>query len=299
MAPNRDGLLLLDKPEGISSAAALNRVKRLAGAKKAGHTGTLDPFATGLLICCLGRATRLSRFFLESEKQYAGTLQLGVETDTQDRTGTVTAERPVPPLDPEWVRQTVAGFHGTRLQKPPAFSALKHEGVPLYRLARKGQPVHKPPREITIHRLAVTEIRPTEIDFEVRCSAGTYIRTLAVDIGQALGPGAHLTALRRTGSGSLDLRRAVTLEALERLAEDGRIAEAVQEMAGVLPMPVLRADAALAERIRHGNLLKPADLADLAAHAEERVQVLTPDGRLLAILHRTPAGGVGYDCVLG
>lgn len=299
MAPNRDGLLLLDKPAGISSAAALNRVKRLTGVKKAGHTGTLDPFATGLLICCLGRATRLSRFFLESEKQYTGTLRLGVETDTQDRTGTVTAERPVPPLDPEWVRQTVAGFRGTRLQEPPAFSALKHQGVPLYRLARKGQPVHKPPREITIHRLAVTGVRPTEIDFEVRCSAGTYIRTLAVDIGRALGPGAHLTALRRTGSGSLDLRRAVTLEGLERLAGDGRIAEAVWEMAGVLPMPVLRADAALAERIRHGNLLQPTDLADLAAHADERVQVLTPDGRLLAILRRTPGGGVGYDCVLG
>jgi tRNA pseudouridine55 synthase len=299
MAPDRDGLLLLDKPAGISSAAALNRVKRLTGAKKAGHAGTLDPFATGLLICCLGRATRLSRFFLESEKRYAATLRLGVETDTQDRTGAVTAERPVPPLDPERVRRTVAEFQGTRLQEPPAFSALKHEGVPLYRLARKGRPVRKPPREITIHRLAVVDVRPTEIDFEVRCSAGTYIRTLAVDIGRALGSGAHLSALRRTGSGQLDLGGAAPLEALERLAEEGRVAEAIRDAAGVLPLPTLRADAALARRIRHGNPLAPADLAGAAPGPNGHVQVLAPDGRLLAILRRAPDGGVGYACVLG
>ncbi|MFP4030381.1 MAG: tRNA pseudouridine(55) synthase TruB [Desulfococcaceae bacterium] len=298
MGRDPDGLLLLDKPAGISSAAALNRVKRLTGARKAGHTGTLDPFATGLLVCCLGRATRLSRFFLEGDKQYAATLRLGVETDTQDRTGTVTAERPVPPLTPDEIEAAFAPFRGTFSQEPPAYSALKHEGVPLYRLARKGKPVQKPPRRVAVRELAVKEIRPPEIDFTVTCSAGTYIRTLAVDVGRRLGPGAHLSALRRTASGGLTLDRAVALEGLAELTEAGRLSSAMIHMAEALPLPVFRADEALARRILHGNPLTAADLPGATADEGGHLQVLAPDGRMLAVLRREMDQKYAYDCVL-
>lgn len=298
MVPEPEGLLVLDKPEGISSARALARVKGIVRARKAGHTGTLDPFATGVLICCLGRATRLSRFFLESDKRYEGTLRLGVETDTLDRTGTVVAEQPVPELTPEAVEAAFAAFRGAIRQEPPAFSALKHEGVPLYRLARKGTPVRKPPREVILHRLEVTAIRSPEIDFRATCSAGTYVRTLAADIGRALGPGAHLSALRRTGSGALGLDRAVTLERLETLVLEGRLGEALIGMAEVLSMPTFRASPELAERIRCGNPLSSADLPGAEADADGRLQVLGPDGRLLAVVRRRGADGYDYGCVL-
>lgn len=293
-----DGILPLDKPAGISSAAALNRVKRLTGARKAGHTGTLDPFATGLLVCCLGKATRLSRFFLEGDKRYAATLRLGVETDTQDCTGAVVAERPAPPFSPAEVEAAVAPFRGTFDQEPPAYSALKHEGVPLYRLARKGKPVQKPPRPVTVHELTVTEIRPGEIDFTVTCSAGTYIRTLAVDIGRRLGLGAHLSALRRTASGGLTVEGAPTLEALAERIEAGRLEAAMIDMADALPLPSFRAGEELARRMAHGNPLAAGDLPGASPDGRGLLQVLAPDGRLLAVLRRGEGGRFHYDCVL-
>ena len=299
MAPEPEGLLVLDKPEGISSARALARVKGIVRAGKAGHTGTLDPFATGVLICCLGRATRLSRYFLESDKRYEGTLFLGVETDTLDRTGTVVAEHPAPTPTAEAVEAAFAAFRGPILQEPPAFSALKHEGTPLYRLARKGEPVRKPARSVTIHRLEVAAIRPPEIDFRATCSAGTYVRTLAADIGRTLGSGAHLSALRRTGSGALGLDRAVTPDRLEGLVREGRLREVLIDMADALSMPSFRVGPELAGRIRHGNPLTAADLPGAAPDDDGRLQVLDPDGRLLAVLRRTDGDGYDYGCVLG
>jgi tRNA pseudouridine55 synthase len=293
-----DGILPLDKPAGISSAAALNRVKRLVGARKAGHTGTLDPFATGLLICCLGKATRLSRFFLEGDKTYAATLRLGVETDTQDRTGAVVAERPVPPLSPDEIEAAAAPFRGTFLQDPPAYSALKHEGVPLYRLARKGKPVQKPPREVAVRELTVTAIRPREIDFTVTCSAGTYIRTLAVDIGRRLGPGAHLSALRRTASGGLSVEGAPTLDELAARIEAGRLDAVLIDMAHVLPLPSFRAGEELARRMVRGNPLTAEDLPGASPDGRGLLQALGPDGRLLAVLRRGEGDRFHYDCVL-
>jgi tRNA pseudouridine55 synthase len=293
-----DGILPLDKPAGISSAAALNRVKRLTGVRKAGHTGTLDPFATGLLVCCLGKATRLSRFFLEGDKSYAATLRLGVETDTQDPTGAVVAERPVPPLAPAEIEAAFAPFRGTFGQEPPAYSALKHEGVPLYRLARKGRPVQKPPRRVAVRELTVTEIRPEEIDFTVTCSAGTYIRTLAADVGRRLGPGAHLSALRRTASGGLTVDRAATLDELAERIEAGRLDAAMIDMADALSLPSFRAGEELARRMAHGNPVTGEDLPGASPDGRGLLQVLAPDGRLLAVLRRGDGGGFHYDCVL-
>ncbi len=214
-----DGVLLLDKPEGLSSNHALQRARRAMDARKAGHTGTLDPFATGLLICCFGRATKLSTRLLEADKTYLATLELGVETDSGDLTGDVvhdvrsTMER----VTEQAFMDVLPAFRGTIEQIPPMHSALKKDGKPLYYYARKGIEVARPPRQITIHQLALVGIEGTQAQIMVHASKGTYIRTLAQDIGRSLGCGAHLSALRRTQVGPFHIDQAITLEALQAL----------------------------------------------------------------------------------
>jgi tRNA pseudouridine55 synthase len=215
------GVLLLDKPLGLSSNDALQKVKRLYRAEKAGHTGTLDPLATGLLPLCFGAATKFSQASLDADKAYRATLTLGVTTTTADGEGDVLRERPVDLL-PAQVEAACARFVGPIDQVPPMHSALKHEGRALYDYARQGIDVERAPRRVTIHRLDVVEWRHDRLVIDVRCSKGTYVRTLAEDIGEALGCGAHLSALRRTASGPLRLDRAHTLEALEAATEGER-----------------------------------------------------------------------------
>lgn len=212
-----DGVLLLDKPEGLSSNAAMQIARRLCNAQKAGHTGTLDPMATGLLPLCFGNATKYSADLLNAEKGYEARVQLGSETDTGDRTGSVTAEFPFAHLGLEDIRRAAEGFLGEIDQIPPMHSALKHEGKCLYTLARRGETVEREPRRVTIHALEVSDL--SEGAFTMKClvSKGTYIRVLAEDIGRALGAGAHLSALRRTRVGHLTLSNAVTLEDLRAL----------------------------------------------------------------------------------
>jgi tRNA pseudouridine55 synthase len=212
------GVLLLDKPEGPTSFSMVRQVRRLLGIKKVGHAGTLDPFATGLLIVCVGRpATRKISLFMESDKEYEATLQLGVETSTQDVEGEVVANRHVPALEREAVERRLAAFVGEQMQTPPAFSALKHEGKPLYFYARKGIEVKKEPRRVVILRIGLLRLEGTQMDIRVCCSKGTYIRTLAADIGAALGCGAHLTALRRTRIGPFRVQEALDGGALAGL----------------------------------------------------------------------------------
>lgn len=214
-----DGVLLLDKPEGWSSNQALQRAKRVVDARKAGHTGTLDPFATGLLVCCLGRATRLSGQLLDSDKTYVATLTLGQETDSGDPTGQViqTAPAGFDGITESQLHAVLPGFRGEIQQIPPMHSALKRDGKPLYEYARKGIVLERPPRTVQIHELEVVSMTPRTIEILVRCSKGTYIRTLAADIGRQLGCGAFLSALRRTEVGPFHLRQAIGLEALEGL----------------------------------------------------------------------------------
>ena len=196
------GVFLVDKPAGPSSFRMVQLVRRALGVKKVGHAGTLDPFASGLLILCAGRpATRLIPLFMAGNKQYEALLRLGVETDTQDPEGSVIATREVGPLDAAGVRSCLAGFLGEQMQMPPAYSALKHKGKPLYHYARRGIVVEKSPRPVTIHALELLELGPDTLRLRVACSKGTYIRTLAADIGRLLGCGAHLGELRRTASG--------------------------------------------------------------------------------------------------
>ena len=196
------GILVVHKPEGISSAGVVSLVKRRLRADKVGHCGTLDPFASGVLVCCINQATRISRFFLHEDKSYEAVLRLGVETDTQDVTGKTVATAPVTVTE-EAIRSACSGMVGRMWQQPPAYSALKHEGVPLYRLARSGRPMQKPAREIVIHHLEVLAVDLPDVRFAVTCSGGTYVRTLAADLGRLLGCGAHLRRLVRTASGQI------------------------------------------------------------------------------------------------
>lgn len=222
-APRRrvDGVLLLDKPPGMSSNAALQRARWLFNAAKAGHTGTLDPLATGLLPLCFGEATKFSSTLLDADKTYLATVKLGIVTDTCDAEGKVLETHPVEVTEAQ-ARAASGRFVGELEQIPPMHSALKRDGVPLYELARKGIEVDREARQVTIHAIELLAWHGDSFDLRVACSKGTYIRTLAADIGSALGCGAHLAALRRTRVGSLDIGHAVTIESIEALAAEAR-----------------------------------------------------------------------------
>ncbi|HET7394667.1 MAG TPA: tRNA pseudouridine(55) synthase TruB [Candidatus Binatia bacterium] len=214
----KSGLLLVDKPEGPSSAHVVHRAKVSLGAKKVGHLGTLDPFASGLLLLGINEGTKISDIFLRAPKSYRGVVTLGVATDSQDCTGAVVTTRPVPPLADRELHILEQRFSGVLQQTPPMFSALKRDGVRLYKLARQGKEVPRQPRTIRIDSIQLRQINRTEISIEVTCSRGTYVRTLASDLGEALGCGAHLKSLRRIACGHLRIERAVTLDDLEQFA---------------------------------------------------------------------------------
>jgi len=218
---NISGILLLDKPSGISSNHALQRVKRLYNAAKAGHTGSLDPLATGLLPLCLGYTTKFSAYLLDADKRYRVRVQLGVRTSTADAEGEVVATAPTDGVTEQAVRQALGRFVGSIEQVPPMYSAVKHQGERLYKLAREGKEVERTPRTIQIHALELLRFEPPEIELDVHCSKGTYVRTLAEDIGDVLGCGGHVAALRRTGVGPYveGQTRFVTMEEVEAAAE--------------------------------------------------------------------------------
>jgi tRNA pseudouridine55 synthase len=217
---NLNGILLLDKPIGITSNGALQRAKWLLKARKAGHTGSLDPIASGLLPICLGEATKLSGFLLNTDKRYRVRVRLGVATETGDIEGAVIETQPVPPLTEELIESALAGFRGEILQVPPMHSALKHKGQRLYDLARKGIEVEREARRITIYELRLEAFDAEGLELEVHCSKGTYIRTLAEDLGRVLGCGGHVESLRRTAVGDFDVREAHTLDHLESLSDE-------------------------------------------------------------------------------
>lgn len=215
------GVLLLDKPTGISSNAALQTVKRLYRARKAGHSGSLDPLASGVLPICLGEATKLARFLLDSDKHYRVVCKLGERTRTGDAEGEVVETRPVGAYTPQRLAEVAARFQGRLMQTPPMYSALKRQGQPLYRLARRGIEVERTPREVFIRKLTLTLRASDLLEMDVECSKGTYVRTLAEDIGEMLGCGAHLIELRRARVGEFVVSQAHTLEALQSLAAEG------------------------------------------------------------------------------
>jgi tRNA pseudouridine55 synthase len=270
-----DGVLLLDKPVGLTSNDALQKARRLFSAAKGGHTGTLDPLASGLLPLCFGEATKFSADLLDADKTYEATLRLGIETDSGDAEGQITATATVAVSD-EDIRKVLPGFSGAILQVPPMHSALKRDGRPLYELARQGIVVERPARPVTIHAIDVLGRDADTLRLRVRCSKGTYIRVLATDIGRALGCRAHLAALRRTAVATLDLAQAVSLADLESLDEPARLGWLQPVDALLRGLPDLSIDMAAALRFRHGNPV------DLPPGLTGKIRVYA-EGRLLGI----------------
>lgn len=215
LAAALDGVLLVDKAEGMTSHDVVALVRRQLGIKKVGHCGTLDPIATGLLLITIGRGTKVQDLLMSEDKEYVGTLTLGASTSTQDRQGEVIETKPVPEFSEEQVRAAFDKFRGDFYQTPPMVSAKKHGGVPLYKLARQGKVVEREPRFVHVYRYTLDRVALPDVDFSVLCSKGFYVRTYAHDIGEALGCGAHLKALRRTKSGRFDVEGALTVDQIK------------------------------------------------------------------------------------
>ncbi len=293
-----NGILVIDKPPGMSSARVVSIVKRLLQVRKAGHAGTLDPFATGVLIVCINQATRLARFWLNSAKTYHAELCLGIETDTQDATGTVISTCEAFDISEDSLQAAMKSFVGTMNQAPSVYSALKHQGVPLYRLARKGQPFQKPARPIQIYRLEILEIALPRVVFEVSCSAGTYIRTLCADIGNVLGCGGHLKNLRRTASSGYAIADAISLSEVEERALSGDIARHLTGMSDALPdMVSFQADKALTDKLKCGMMITGADVPpSCLLPGDSLVKVIDGSNRLLSILSYDPVQLVFTYC---
>jgi tRNA pseudouridine55 synthase len=276
------GLLVLDKPQGWTSHDVVERVRRLTRVRRVGHAGTLDPLATGVLVVLIGPATRLAEFLLRHDKRYQATLRLGIATDTGDAEGRVLFERPVA-ISREAFEEVLQAFIGEIDQIPPAFSAIRMGGERLYEKARRGEPVSPPPRRVRIDALRLVEWNPPWAVLEVDCSAGTYIRALARDIGERLGCGAHLTALRRLASGPFTLADAVPWEAFEAAARAGSWTAYLRPVGEALPdWPPVTPGEALLVRLRHGQALPAAALP----HPGPRLRVHGPDGELIALLER-------------
>ncbi len=268
-----NGLLIVDKPAGLTSHDVVNRVRRLARLRRVGHAGTLDPMATGVLVLLLGPATRLSRFAMAGHKHYRGVLRLGETTDTYDAEGRITARRPVHVDLPE-IEQALVHFRGDLLQIPPMVAAIKVQGSKLYELARRGEEVEREPRPVTIDSIEILDWQSPDLTLDVHCSPGTYIRSLAYDLGEALGCGAHLRCLRRVASGAFTLDDSRPLDALEE--PDSLRAALLPPQAALGTMPVVLLSPEQERAVRYGQTL------NLSPSEAERDPHLTHDSLVQA-----------------
>jgi tRNA pseudouridine55 synthase len=283
------GILLLDKPQGLSSNQALQKVRRLFRASKAGHTGSLDPLATGLLPVCFGEATKIAGYLLGARKAYTAQCKLGVTTTTDDAEGETVATRTVPALDEAIIESALAKLRGRIVQIPPAYSAIKQGGVPLYKRVRQGEEVDVPPREVDVHAFDCIERNGDRLTLHVECGSGTYVRSLARDLGEMLGCGAHLTALRREWIEPFHQPTMYTLAELEQAAAD---ADALDSLllpleAGLQNMPRLELDGDEERRLRHGQTVRIE-----RASAAEQAYAIGPDGKPVALVAVDAAGAV-------
>jgi len=282
-----DGIVLIDKPLGLSSNAALQRTKRIFNARKAGHTGSLDPLATGVLPICFGEGTKVSAFLLSADKRYTTTAQLGQTRSTGDLEGEILSSRDVPILDHDTIEAVLAQFRGPIEQIPPMHSALKHEGTPLYKLARQGISVERKVRHVTIYELNLLAFTDNTLTLDVRCSKGTYIRTLVEDIGEALGCGAHLNDLRRTAVSPFTDYPIYTLEALEAMAEAKTLTEALLPIdTAIITWPELHLNQEQSQRLCNGLRVDyEADIPET-----EGIRLYDPDAKFLGIGQRHESG---------
>jgi tRNA pseudouridine55 synthase len=293
-------ILVVDKPVGPTSFAVLKRVRRAlmragsghARSFKIGHGGTLDPMASGVLPVCVGEGTKVIPFLLDADKEYLAAVKFGVETDTLDATGQVLSEKPVGDLDAARVEAALAGFRGEIEQVPPMFSALKHHGQPLYRYARAGQTIARPPRHVNVHELVLLAFEsPDRARLRIRCSKGTYIRSLAADLGSRLGVGAHLIELRRTASGPFALAQALSLDAIEACVEEGRALPFVSLREALAQLPAVTIGDALAVRLARGQRVQWEEFGPGVA-ARGPLCVLLPSEIVVAVVDRNTEGAV-------
>jgi len=277
-----DGILNLDKPKGKTSFDVVALVRRLSGERRVGHAGTLDPGATGVLLVCLGQATRLIEFLADTTKIYRAEIELGIATDTYDAAGKVTRRGDTSSLTREQVEAVASSFSGSIEQIPPMYSAVKHQGVPLYRLARAGVEIPRKARRVELYRLEVVDFQPPLLTLEVECSKGTYIRSLAHDLGQKLGCGAHLRNLVRSKSGPFHIRDAVSVSKLEDAFRQGRWSELLYPMdMAVQHLPSVTVGDDVERDIVNG---RPVALAQGEAVSGELLRAYTKDGRFIALL---------------
>lgn len=288
MSDNINGILLLDKPQGMTSNDALQKAKKLLKARKAGHTGSLDPMATGLLPLCLGEGTKVSKFLLEADKRYWATLRLGQETETGDAEGAVTDTAEVA-VDERRVQEVLEAFTGDIEQVPSVYSAIKKGGEPLHKKARRGEDVEAPDaRQVQIHRLEVLRLEGDRLEVDIHCSKGTYIRTLATDIGRALGSLAHLDGLRRTASGPFRIEDAVPLEALEAETLAGRRGYLQPVDTALIGLPAVELGETSAYYLLQGQAVMVPKAPDA-----ELLRLYDEEGRFLGVGATLPDGRVG------
>jgi tRNA pseudouridine55 synthase len=283
-----DGVLIVDKEEGETSFTVVRKVKKVLGVGKVGHAGTLDPFATGLLLVLVGQGTKLSPYLMAGEKTYLGTLTLGTETDTLDRTGRVTSVKPVPKLDPQVVSERARGFVGDTEQTPPSFSALKVQGKRAYALARKGQAVTLQKRQVRVKEWTILSLDLPDVTFTVVCSSGTYVRSLAADLGRALGVGAHLKTLRRTAIGPFHVEDALGSGDLGAGWSAETLRERIIPLRQALPhLAEVEVDARTALQVRRGYQPGWAELGKKEPFPQEEVKLVCgPD--LIALARFEP-----------
>jgi tRNA pseudouridine55 synthase len=284
-----DGILNIDKPSGKTSYGVVAWVRRLSGERRVGHAGTLDPAATGVLPVCLGQATRIVEFLLNTAKTYRAEIELGVATDTFDASGRVTQRADPSSIDLDKLQSALSSFRGSIRQTPPMFSALKHRGQPLYRLARAGVSIERQSRPVTVHRLELVSWQPPFAALEIECSKGTYIRSLAHDVGQALGCGAYLKSLVRTHCGIFDIKDSVSLSDLEEAFRQGDYERFVYPVDSVLQdFPALVLDDTAVAAMKNGQSIcsYPADADKTYCRAYSQ------DGRFLGILRYLPDKGL-------
>lgn len=291
-----DGVLNLNKPRGPTSHDVVNRVRALTGIRRVGHAGTLDPLATGVLVVCVGRATRVVEYLMAGRKVYDARVRLGVTTDTYDAEGQIVAEAKGISVSRDQVETALAQFRGTITQVPPMYSAIKHEGTPLYRLARQGvemeQVLQSKARQVEIFRLALTAWEPPNCILEVACSPGTYVRSLAHDLGEALGCGAHLTGLTRLASGKFHLEETITLEELAQAAVEDRWPGLLLPIDAALShFPALHLDTDAARRVCSGQAVEghePENVENAGDEVPRLARAYGPDGTFLALVAHVP-----------
>jgi tRNA pseudouridine55 synthase len=283
----------VDKPLGLTSHAVVVTARRLSGQRKVGHAGTLDPMATGVLLVCLGKATRVSQYLMASPKAYRATVRLGISTTTHDAEGQITHQARVD-VTREEVEAALRQFVGRVDQVPPAHSAIKHKGRRLYELARQGIPVQAPPRQVDVHRLHIVEWAPPSVHLDVECGPGTYVRALARDLGRALGCGAHLAGLRRTRSGQFTVERALSLGGLEEAFASATFADLLHPLdAALAHLPALCLDAEAARRLAMGQQVPDPGRGGGFAPGDERTlaRAYAPGGQFVALAFREQETG--------